>query len=41
MNVTEKKHHVMDKLDHEYVKERIEAVCGDFIKTYSLESFIK
>jgi len=41
MNVTEKKHNVMDKLDHEYVKERIEVVCGDFIKTYSLESLMK
>ena len=40
MNVTEKKHHVMDKLDHEYVRERIEEICGDFIRNYSLKSLM-
>lgn len=37
MNVTERKYNIMDKLDTLYVKERIEAVCGEFINSYSLE----
>ncbi len=37
MNVTDKKHHVMKKLDQQYVRERIDAICNKFITSYSLD----
>lgn len=37
MNITEKKHNIIDLLDQRYVKNKIEKICGQFINTSSLK----